>query len=249
MSRSADPTQHMPLTTPWTDQVDPKLPWPEYPRPQMVRERWLNLNGPWDYAISGLKDPQPVKFTGQILVPFPLESALSGVERPLQPEEQLWYRRSFTLPAGWAGSRILLHFGAVDWACQIWVNDVIIGEHTGGYDPFSLDITGALRPGENELVVAVIDPTDLPAHSTRQAGPQTGIHLVHPHLRHLADGLAGTRPGGRHCCPQTHPRSGRFHTDHCCPTQRLSGGSNSLCTGFGQRQADCGRPFGRRHPP
>ena len=160
MRPHADPTRHKTLKTPWTDQVDPKLPWPEYPRPQMIRDRWLNLNGPWEYAITQLDDPQPDQFTGQILVPFPLESALSGVEQPLQPEERLWYRRSFALPEDWAGSQILLHFGAVDWACQVWVNGIQAGEHTGGYDPFSFNITGALQPGENELLVAVTDPTD-----------------------------------------------------------------------------------------
>ena len=160
MTQEASLTPHAALKTPWTDQVDPQLPWPEYPRPQMVRERWLNLNGPWEYAISGLGTPQPDEFSGTILVPFPLESALSGVERPLEPEEHLWYHRTFTVPTDWAGSRVLLHFGAVDWACRIFVNGDQVGEHTGGYDPFSLDITNALRPGENELTVAVMDPTD-----------------------------------------------------------------------------------------
>ncbi|MBG0770880.1 MAG: beta-galactosidase, partial [Anaerolineaceae bacterium] len=160
MTHEASFTPHPALKTPWTDQVDPQQPWPEYPRPQMTRERWLNLNGPWEYAIQRLDATQPDAFTGTILVPFPLESALSCVGRSLEPDEQLWYRRTFTLPADWTGSRILLHFGAVDWACRIWVNGEQVGEHSGGYDPFSLDVTAALRRGENELVLAVTDPTD-----------------------------------------------------------------------------------------
>lgn len=160
MSQSKRPIPKAALKTPWTDQVDPDLPWPEYPRPQMVRENWLNLNGQWDYAITRRADGQPAAFTGQILVPFPLESALSGVQRALQPDERLWYRRTFSAPESWAGQRVLLHFGAVDWQCAIWVNGVEIGRHTGGYDPFSFEITSALKPDENELVVAVSDPTD-----------------------------------------------------------------------------------------
>lgn len=160
MTQEASFTPHPALKTPWTDQVDPQQPWPEYPRPQMVRARWLNLNGLWEYAINEKGASQPDEFTGTILVPFPLESALSGVERSLEPDDQLWYHRTFTLPADWADSRVLLHFGAVDWACRIWVNGVQVGEHTGGYDPFSLDITSALKHGENQLVLAVTDPSD-----------------------------------------------------------------------------------------
>jgi beta-galactosidase/beta-glucuronidase len=148
------------LTTPWTDQVDPELPWPEYPRPQMVREHWQNLNGPWDLAVTSKHAGQPADFPERILVPFPIESALSGVQRQLQPNERLWYRRTFTVPDDWTGSRVLLHFGAVDWECHARVNGQPVGEHWGGYDPFSFDITDALRSGENELVVSVWDPSD-----------------------------------------------------------------------------------------
>jgi beta-galactosidase/beta-glucuronidase len=160
MAQSRSPIPKAQLTTPWTEQVDPNLPWPEYPRPQMVREDWLNLNGPWDYAITGQNDAQPATYSGQIRVPFPLESALSGVQRALQPDQRLWYRRTFTVPEKWARQHVLLHFGAVDWQCKVWVNGTEVGKHTGGYDPFSLDITAALQPGENELTVAVLDPTD-----------------------------------------------------------------------------------------
>ncbi|MCB2209432.1 hypothetical protein KQH62_00940 [bacterium] len=148
------------LTTPWTDQVDPELPWPEYPRPQMVREGWQNLNGPWELAVTAKHAAQPDDYPERILVPFPIESALSGLQRQLKPNERLWYRRTFTVPEDWADNRVLLHFGAVDWECQVRVNGQPVGEHWGGYDPFSFDITAALRPGENEVVVSVWDPSD-----------------------------------------------------------------------------------------
>jgi beta-galactosidase/beta-glucuronidase len=158
------------LTTPWTDQVNPELPWPEYPRPQMVRERWLNLNGRWELAVTPRQAAEPTVFPEQILVPFPIESALSGLQRQLLPSERLWYRRTFTLPEDWAGGRVLLHFGAVDWECQARVNGQTVGEHWGGYDPFTFDITAALQPGENELNVTVWDPSDT---ARIQRGKQT----------------------------------------------------------------------------
>ena len=148
------------ITTPWSADVDPSCPWPEYPRPQMVREAWQNLNGWWDYSITGKHADHPGNFSGQILVPFPIESALSGVKRPLDPHERLWYHRQFKLNSQSEGKRVLLHFGAVDWECKVWVNDFFIGEHQGGYDPFSFDITSTLTDGENELRIAVLDPTD-----------------------------------------------------------------------------------------
>ena len=150
-----------PLTTPWTSQVDPAAPLPEYPRPQMVRQQWTNLNGLWDYAIRPKGEERPVKFDGRILVPFAVESALSGVRRPLTPAERLWYRRTFSArkPAG--GGRLLAHFEAVDWRAEVFVNGKRVGVHEGGYDPFTFDITAALRPGATqEMVVAVWDPTD-----------------------------------------------------------------------------------------
>src|SRR6185503_6663602 len=134
---------------------------PEYPRPQMVREKWANLNGLWDYAIAGQDAARPEKFDGKLLVPYPLESALSGVKKPLTPEQRLWYRRTFTTTVG-RGSRLLLHFGAVDWHAEVFVNGTPVGSHEGGYDPFTFDITTALKPNakEQELVVSVWDPTD-----------------------------------------------------------------------------------------
>jgi beta-galactosidase/beta-glucuronidase len=126
----------------------------------MARPEWQNLNGWWEYGITGKHANQPIDFPGRILVPYPIESALSGVKRPLQPRERLWYRRQFTPDRFPEGKRVLLHFGAVDWECKVWVNDVFIGEHQGGYDPFSFDITAALTEGVNELIVSVWDPTD-----------------------------------------------------------------------------------------
>ena len=148
------------IMTEWAASIDPAAPLPEYPRPQMVRPDWQNLNGLWDYAITAKEAPQPDAFDGEILVPFAIETALSGVKRPLLPDQRLWYRRRFTIPEAWSGKRILLHFEAVDWQCICSVNGKRVGEHTGGYVPFCLDITDALREGENQLVVAVRDPTD-----------------------------------------------------------------------------------------
>ena len=147
------------IRTPWAEQVDPKSPLPEYPRPLMQRAEWMNLNGLWDYAVL------PVGATyeqadGQILVPFCIESSLSGVGRTVGKDNNLWYRRSFTVPKGWRGQRVLLHFGAVDWKADIWVNGILAGGHTGGYTPFSLDITDALQAGQNTLTVRVWDGTD-----------------------------------------------------------------------------------------
>ena len=148
------------IMTKWAAEIDPAAPLPEHPRPQMVRADWQNLNGLWDYAVTAKKAPQPDAFDGEILVPFAIETALSGVKRPLLPDQRLWYRRFFTIPETWSGKRILLHFEAVDWQCVCSVNGKEIGEHTGGYVPFHFDITDALRPGENELVVSAWDPTD-----------------------------------------------------------------------------------------
>ena len=150
-----------PLMTRWAEKVSPKNAHPEYPRPQMVRKDWRNLNGLWDYAIQPKDGSQPQKYDGQILVPFPVESALSGVMKPVGQENRLWYRRTFETPGKWAGRRILLHFGAVDWDATVWVNGKQVGDHRGGYDPFTLDITDALKDtGPQEIVVSVWDPTD-----------------------------------------------------------------------------------------
>ncbi len=135
------------------------VPLPEYPRPQFVRPDWINLNGYWEYAIRPENGPMPQKYDGQILVPFCVESALSGVQRALLPNEKLWYRRSFEVPA-LKEQRLLLHFGAVDHSCELWLNGEKLGSHTGGFLPFSFDITLQAKPGQNELILAVQDPSD-----------------------------------------------------------------------------------------
>ncbi len=149
-----------PLKTRWAKEVSPHKVHPEYPRPQMVRKDWLNLNGLWDLAVTG-KMAARANFQERILVPFPIESALSGIGRPVSENDRLWYRRTFTLPPQWQGRRILLHFGAVDFDTTVLVNGRKVGHHRGGYDAFSFDITDDVRPhGENELIVSVWDPTD-----------------------------------------------------------------------------------------
>ncbi len=149
-----------PLLTRWAAEVSPENARPEYPRPEMRRPRWLSLNGLWAYALTP-RGQRPASYTGRILVPFAIESALSGVRDTVGAGRSLWYRRSFVLPDTWPREVVLLHFEAVDWETHVWVNGRHIGEHRGGYDPFSFDITSALRPrGEQEIVVAVWDPTD-----------------------------------------------------------------------------------------
>ncbi len=148
------------LKTPWFDSIDKSCPLPEYPRPQLVREKWMCLNGEFDYAVTGDTAECPESFDGKIIVPFSIESEASGVNKPLLPEQRLWYRKKFTLTDDFKDKRAILHFEAVDWQCSVWVNSVLMGEHTGGYNPFSFDITDALIDGENELTVKVYDPTD-----------------------------------------------------------------------------------------
>lgn len=149
------------IMTQWGENVDPAKVWQAYPRPLMERDRWQNLNGLWNYAILPKKAPKPVRYEGEILVPFAVESALSGVGRTVGPDSVLWYNRSFDLPAAWSESGdVMLNFGAVDWKADVWVNDVKVGEHTGGYTPFSFNITQALKKGRNTITVKVWDPTD-----------------------------------------------------------------------------------------
>ncbi len=163
-----------PLMTKWAKEVSPTNVHPEYPRPQLVREKWTNLNGLWDYAVRPHKPdaqardsaantaPVPEKYDGKILVPFPIESALSGVMKRVGTDDTLVYHRTFKAPDLKEGRRLLLHFGAVDWKCEVTVNGKKVGEHTGGYDPFTFDVTDALdkSKAEQQLVVSVTDPAD-----------------------------------------------------------------------------------------
>jgi beta-galactosidase/beta-glucuronidase len=148
------------LKTEWAKKMDVKNVLPEYPRPIMERADWANLNGLWEYAIKPVGESEPGKFDGQILVPFAVESSLSGVQKTLGKDNELWYKRSFTVPAAWKNKKVLLHFGAVDWKAEVFVNDVLVGTHKGGFTPFSFDITGFLCKGQQKLVVKVWDPTN-----------------------------------------------------------------------------------------
>ena len=148
------------IKTSWTDQVNPQNPLPEYPRPIMVRSDWQNLNGLWDYAILAKGNGLPGKFDGKILVPFAIESSLSGVQKKVGLANELWYQRDFKVPATWKNKRVLLNFGAVDWKADIWVNDIKVGSHQGGYTAFSFDITPFLNKDQQKLTVRVWDPSD-----------------------------------------------------------------------------------------
>src|SRR5262249_33235122 len=151
---SGQPSAAGSLVTRWASQVTPDHVLPEYPRPDLVRQQWLNLNGPWEYAIRDRGADPPEAFDGTTLVPFPVQSRLSGVARPVSDSQELWYRRKVRLPLVPA-ARWLLHFGAVDWEATVWVNGQKIGTHHGGYDPFTFDVTSAFRAGsDQELMVA-----------------------------------------------------------------------------------------------
>ena len=162
------------IKTSWGEQLDPKNVLPEYPRPIMERNDWKNLNGLWKYAITPKGTPAPAAYQGDILVPFAVESSLSGVGNMINEKEELWYQRTFDVPSAWRGKQILLHFGAVDWKAEVWVNDVKVGEHTGGFTPFYFDITSVLNKGNNDLVVKVWDPSD------RGEQPR-GKQIANPH--------------------------------------------------------------------
>ncbi len=160
------------ITTEWAGKVNPASVHAEYPRPQLVRPNWTNLNGLWDYAIS---NEQPSAYAGKILVPFAIESTLSGVGKTVGKDNTLWYKRTFSAPADAKNKTVLLHFGAVDWRCEVFVNGKSAGRHEGGYDPFSLDITSLLsKSKQQEVVVSVWDPSN--------DGPQPrGKQIKNPH--------------------------------------------------------------------
>ena len=148
------------METRWTKEVNKDAPLQEYPRPQMKRNIWMNLNGQFDYAVNSSMEEFPAEYEGKITVPFAIEAPLSGVEKRLDPMDILWYHKTFTLPDEFDSKHVILHFGAVDWECRVYINKQFVGGHTGGYCPFSFDITDFLVEGENELYVSVFDPTD-----------------------------------------------------------------------------------------
>lgn len=149
------------ITTTWASKVNPSNPLPAYPRPQMVRSEWKNLNGLWSYNIIARSEAKPSTYTDKILVPYAIESALSGVGKTVGKDSVLWYKTTFTVPSSLKGKEVLLHFGAVDWQTEVYVNGKKVGSHEGGYDPFSFDITSALtKPKQQQLEVRVWDPTD-----------------------------------------------------------------------------------------
>lgn len=149
------------IKTEWSETVNPKQVLPEYPRPQMVRGEWFNLNGEWEYAIRAKGGVEPTAYDGNILVPFAVESSLSGVQKTVGTDNELWYKRTFDIPSSWKNKNIILNFGAVDWKADVFVNDILIGSHKGGYTPFSFDITPYLKGQKGQkLTVRVWDPSD-----------------------------------------------------------------------------------------
>ena len=144
------------LMTQWGQNVTPANTWQQYPRPQLERKEWQNLNGLWNYNVQQKGAAKPSDYEGKILVPFCIESALSGVGKPLLPEQELWYNRNFSIPETWKGKDVLLHFDAVDWETRVWINGKLAGTHKGGSDPFCFNITPYLKgKGQQELVVSV----------------------------------------------------------------------------------------------
>jgi len=148
------------LATQWAEKINKRSPLCEYPRPQMIRDNWQSLNGIWDYAVTKKQTSCPENMDGIIVVPYAIESNLSSVCRKFTPDEKLHYKRQFTVNNIKPGSRVLLHFEAVDWKCEVFVNNNQVGTHTGGYIPFSIDITDSILIGDNNLIVSVTDPTD-----------------------------------------------------------------------------------------
>ena len=165
--------QISPIRTPWADDIDPNDPWPEYPRPQLVREAWQNLNGKWDWALTAADSRRPEEWSGKIIVPFSFESEASGVNRAVGKDQWMWYRRTFSVPEEWTGQRIWLRFEASDWETVVYVNGVEVGQHQEGYTPFAFDITDALSgdADEQEIVVRVWDHHGIDAFVS--AGKQT----------------------------------------------------------------------------
>ncbi len=145
----------------WSKTITPENVWQEYPRPQFERTQWKNLNGLWDFSVSKGNQIQPKQYKGKILVPFSFESPLSGVGKGINPEDKMWYRKSFKLPNKWSGDDVIIHFEAVDYHSTIWVNDILVGTHKGGFDRFSFNITPYLKPeGLQKIVLSVEDASN-----------------------------------------------------------------------------------------
>ena len=203
------------LPSVFSKSVDPEKPLPEYPRPQMVRDQWLSLNGKWEYGVTepGLTKPRS---DGQIVVPFPIQSQLSGLMMPFDPSKRLWYHRVVHVPPEWSGKRVLLHFGAISWQAVIYINGQQAGTHRGDYDAFTLDVTDAARtPGGFDLAIEVTDPIDTGGQPRGKQVREFLRDLLYGEHGHLAHGLDGTcrrgvdRPspdaaGYRSECPATH---------------------------------------------
>lgn len=167
------------IKTQWAEKVDPNQPLKEYPRPIMKRDDWKNLNGLWDYSIQPAGSMQPTNYDGKILVPFPIESSLSGVMKEVGGENELWYSTTFSVPGNWGKKDILLHFGAVDWRTDVWLNGVKIGSHEGGFDPFSFNITPFLNGKNATLTLRVWDPTsDAEQPRGKQQNKPEGIYYT-----------------------------------------------------------------------
>ncbi len=163
------------IKTVWAEQVDPSNVLPEYPRPQMVRPLWSNLNGLWDFALAEKGGAEPLHYGERILVPFAVESSLSGIQRTVTENNEMWYSRPFDIPAAWKGNDVILHFGAVDWRADVFVNGHLVGSHKGGFTPFSFNVTPWLNArGGQKLTVRVWDPTD------RSFIPR-GKQIMNPH--------------------------------------------------------------------
>lgn len=163
-----------PLMTRWASDVNPSAPWPEYPRPALERKEWKSLNGLWNYSITEKNDSTP-EWQGKILVPYPVESALSGVRKKMTDSLSLWYQREFTVPNDWKGRQTILNFEASDWETTVWIDGKQAGKHCGGYDPFSMNITSLLSgKKKHEMLVRVWDPTE-------KGSQPRGKQLSNPH--------------------------------------------------------------------
>jgi len=232
----APPTK---LRTKWAADVTPTRVLPEYPRPEMLRAGWQNLNGLWDYAIQDAAEAKPAAFTGKILVPFAVQSQLSGVAAAVSDQQRLWYRRTFRPGAVARGSRVLLHFGAVDWEAHVLVNGKQVGSHSGGYDPFTLDITSAINgTGDQELVVSVWDPTD--------KGPQPrGKQVLEPKSIWYTAVTGIWQTVWLESVPDAYITQLEIGTDAAAGTITVTVGSNSAAAGNAQvAVSDGGRSVG-----